>query len=197
MAVSGLGMALWLTLHMLGNLLVFAGPAVMNGYAEKLRETGLLWPMRVLLVGALVVHVVSALVTTRRAHAARTTGYRVRLHGRARSWAGRSMRVGGVLLLGFLAYHVAQIYGVGHPDFVPGDVHHNLLAVVKVPWHALAYLVATALLALHLAHGLASAWISLGVIAQRRERLVKRALRGWAWAVTIGFAVTTLWPVVA
>ena len=41
MAVSGLLMAVWLTLHMLANLLVFAGPGLINGYALSLRASGL------------------------------------------------------------------------------------------------------------------------------------------------------------
>ncbi|HKP60435.1 MAG TPA: succinate dehydrogenase cytochrome b subunit [Polyangiales bacterium] len=194
MAVTGLGMAVWLTLHMLGNLTLFAGPQIMNGYAIKLHDSGILWPLRALLIVALGVHVVCAVLTTRRAHAARPHGYRVRLRGHTSSWAARSMRVGGVLLLAYLFYHVTQIYGLGHPSFVPGDVHHNLLAIVRQPLHAVVYLAATALVSLHLAHGLASSWITLGLFAPRRERLVRRSLFAWAALVTLGFAAPVLAP---
>jgi succinate dehydrogenase / fumarate reductase, cytochrome b subunit len=192
MAVTGLGMAVWLTLHMLGNLTLFAGPQIMNGYALKLHDSGILWPLRTLLVVALGIHVLCAVLTTLQAHAARPRGYRVRLRGHASGWAARTMRAGGALLLVYLLYHVTQIYGLGHPSFVDGDVHHNMLAIVRQPLHATLYLAATAVVALHLAHGLASSWITLGVFDRRRERLVQRALFGWAAIVTLGFAAPVL-----
>jgi hypothetical protein len=101
------------------------------------------------------------------------------------------------LLLVYLVYHVTQIYGLGHPSFVPGDVHHNLLAIVRQPLHAALYMAATALVALHLAHGLASSWITLGVFARRRERLVRRSLFVWAAIVTLGFAAPLLAPLIS
>jgi succinate dehydrogenase / fumarate reductase, cytochrome b subunit len=194
MAVTGFIMAGWLTLHMLGNLLVFAGPDVYNGYALKLRETGLLWPMRVVLVAILAVHVVCAVLTTRQGWVARPQRYHYGLKHHASSWGARSMRVGGALLFVYLAYHVAQLYGVGHAAYVPGDVHHNLLAVLHQPIHAVFYVAATALVALHLAHGLSSALITLGVVPGRRKRQVRRALNAWMGAVALGFAVEALAP---
>ncbi|HEY2735012.1 MAG TPA: succinate dehydrogenase cytochrome b subunit [Polyangiales bacterium] len=191
MAVSGFLMAGWLTLHMLGNLLVFAGAAAMNAYGEKLRATGLLWPMRLLLFSALLIHVVCAALTTARAHAARPIAYRVAHKPVGSTLASRTMRIGGVIVLLFLVYHVAAIYGVAHPAFVPDDVHHNLIALLRMPVHAFVYLVATALVALHLAHGLTSALISLGW-ANWRERSIRRAMRAWVVLVTLGFAAPCL-----
>jgi succinate dehydrogenase / fumarate reductase cytochrome b subunit len=197
MAVTGFVMAVWLTLHMLGNLSMFGGPELMNGYALKLRATGLLWPMRLGLVAALGVHVVCAVLTTRQGLAARPTRYTVALRHRATTWAARTMRWSGALLLLYLGYHVAQLYGVGHPSYVEGDVYHNLVRVLVQPLHAAIYLLATALFTLHLAHGLGSALISLGMFTRKRERVVQRGLNVWAWLVTAGFAVETLTPLLA
>jgi succinate dehydrogenase / fumarate reductase cytochrome b subunit len=194
MAITGFSMAGWLTLHMLGNLLVFAGPAVVNAYAAKLRESGLLWPMRVGLFAILAVHATCAVLTTRQGLAARRQRYRFSLRHRASSWGARTMRMGGVLLLVYLGYHVAQLYGVGHPAYVPGDVHHNLVRVLQQPVHAVLYVVATAFLALHLAHGLGSALITLGVVPGRRQRQVRQALNAWMWMVTAGFALEAFAP---
>jgi succinate dehydrogenase / fumarate reductase, cytochrome b subunit len=188
MAATGLLMAGWLTLHMLGNLLVFGGPELMNAYAEKLRATGLLWPMRALLSVALTLHVLCAGATSARAWAARRVRYHAPLRAAASTLASRSMRAGGALLLIYLVYHVATLYGVGQAGYVPGDVHHNLVALLRNPWHAGSYVIATGLVALHLAHGLGSALISLGKGPGRREAWVRRGLRTWASLVTLGFA---------
>lgn len=196
MAVTGFAMALWLTLHMLGNLSVFAGPEVMNAYAVKLREMGLVWPMRVALVAILAVHVVCAALTTRQGLAARSHRYRVALKHHASSWGARSMRAGGLLLLTYLVYHVAQLYGVGHRAYVPGDVYHNLMFVLAQPLHAVLYAAATAFVTLHLAHGLGSALITLGVIPGRRRKLVRKTLNAWVVLVTAGFAIEALAPLI-
>jgi succinate dehydrogenase / fumarate reductase cytochrome b subunit len=186
MALSGLVLSGWLTLHMLGNLLWFGGAQVMNGYGERLRDSGLLWPMRLALSAALGLHVLGAILTTQRARLARRTEYRVSSYKRA-TLASRSMRVTGSLLLLFLIYHVAVIYGVAHPAFIADDGYHNLTALLRHPVHALLYLLATALSAFHLRHGLGSAFITLGFVSEGRRTQVERATRVWALCVTAGF----------
>ena len=140
-----------------------------------------------LLLATLLIHVLCASATSARAWAARPVRYRAPLRAAASTLASRSMRAGGSVLLVYLAYHIATIYGVGQPAFVPGDVHHNLVALLRNPWHAGAYVIATGLLALHLAHGLGSALITLGWGPGRRERWVRRSMRAWAGLITLGF----------
>jgi succinate dehydrogenase / fumarate reductase cytochrome b subunit len=192
MAVSGVGLALWLTLHMAGNLLWLFGPSVMDTYGSVLHGSGLLWPVRLLLVGGLAVHVAGAWLTTRRAQAARPMRYH-KLQPSASTLASRTMRWTGLVLFGFLGYHVLSVYGVGH-EHVSGAFHHNLSALLMQPWDALLLSVAAGLVAMHLAHGLGSAFISLGAISPRHEPWLRRALRIWGYAVTAGFLLP---PVVA
>ena len=80
MAVSGLVFIGFVLLHMYGNLKAFAGHDAFNEYAHHLRtfgepmlpHEGLLWIIRVVLLGALVVHVYAAVALWRRARKART-----------------------------------------------------------------------------------------------------------------------------
>jgi succinate dehydrogenase / fumarate reductase cytochrome b subunit len=194
MAISGLGMAVWLTLHMVGNSLWLGGPMLMNSYGHKLHESGVLWPVRLLLVLGFVVHIASAIVTAQRARRARTIGYQ---HPRPaktiQAVAARSIQWTGVALFGFVLYHVLTVYDVAHPDFVPGDFHHNLTALLCRPAHALVLIGATALVALHLGHGLASACITLGGVQPGREAPVRRLFRAWSVLVTLGFALPIVW----
>jgi len=193
MALSGVGLALWLTLHMAGNMLWLLGPSVMDAYGGMLHGSGVLWPVRLLLVAGLVVHVAGATLTTQRAHAARPVGYR-KLSPHASSVASRSMRWTGVVILGFLIYHVASVYGVGH-EHVSGAFHHNLSALLLQPWDALLLGGAAALIAMHLSHGLASAFVSLGMISAKHEQLLRKSMRVWGYIVTAGFLLppTIFW----
>lgn len=192
MAVSGVGLALWLTLHMAGNLLWLLGPKIMDTYGGGLHASGLLWPVRLLLVAGLVVHVAGAWLTTRRARAARPVRYR-KLQPSASSLASRTMRVTGLVLFGFLGYHVLSVYGVGH-EHVSGAFHHNLSALLRAPVDALLLCIAAGLIAVHLAHGLGSAFVSLGAISPKHEPWLRRSLRIWSYVVTAGFLLP---PVVA
>lgn len=185
MALSGVGLALWLTLHMAGNMLWLLGPSVMDAYGGMLHGSGVLWPVRLLLVAGLVVHIAGATLTTRRAHAARPIGYH-KLQPSASSVASRSMRWTGVVILGFLIYHVASVYGVGH-EHVSGAFHHNLSALLLQPWDALLLGGAAGLVAMHLSHGLASAFVSLGMISPKHEALLRKSMRVWGYVVTAGF----------
>ena len=57
-ACSGLGLALFVVFHMLGNLQVFQGAAALNGYAAFLREMPiLLWTARMGLLGVAGLHI--------------------------------------------------------------------------------------------------------------------------------------------
>ena len=192
MAATGMMMAGWLTLHMFGNMLVFAGPELYNAYGETLRATGVLWPVRITMFAALGVHVAAALATTRRAHAARPIRYGSARKYNASTFASRSMRATGAILVVYLVYHVATVYGFGHPSFRTDDAHHNLVTLLQSPWHAVAYVIVTGLVALHLAHGLTSAWVSLGWAQGVTETRLRRAMHGWAALLTLGFACQTL-----
>jgi len=101
------------------------------------------------------------------------------------------MRWTGVVIAGFLVYHVASVYGVGH-EHVSGAFHHNLSALLLRPWDALLLAGAAGLVAMHLAHGLASAFVSVGMITPKHEPLLRKSTRIWGYAVTAGFLLPVL-----
>ena len=79
MAVTGTIMALFVVVHMIGNLKVLMGPEAFNGYAAWLREVaypllpheGLLWIMRLALSACIVLHVSAGVALWRRGRGAR------------------------------------------------------------------------------------------------------------------------------
>jgi succinate dehydrogenase / fumarate reductase, cytochrome b subunit len=186
MAVSGLAMSGWVFLHMGGNLLVFAGPEVLDGYGAMLQGSPLVWLMRAGLLAAIVAHLGAAYVLTRRSRAARPERYRRPLARERSTLASRTMRTGGALVLLFLVYHLLHIYGPLHPSYVSGRVHHNLVAGLSHPLVAAVYAAATLVFGLHLHHGSASLFRSLG-----HARLFERGVRGasltFSVVVTLGF----------
>ena len=126
---------------MLGNLKVFRGAEHFNDYAEGLRMVGapffgrgeLLWLARLGLLAAVVIHIWAAWAVTRASWAARPVAYK-RLVAVETTYAARTMRVGGVLIVVYVVYHLLDLtFGPANPSFVPGDAYANLLASLQRP----------------------------------------------------------------
>jgi succinate dehydrogenase / fumarate reductase cytochrome b subunit len=76
------------------------------------------------------------------------------------------MRWSGVILLLFVAYHLLHFtFGARfvHPQFVPGDVYHNLVTGFQNPLVSFFYIVSMLALGLHLYHGAWSVLQTVGV----------------------------------
>lgn len=172
MAVTGLMLFGFVLGHMLGNLKLYLGAAALNHYAEWLREMGTpllphggaLWIARAGLLSAVGLHILSAWQLTRINRAARPANYAGRQNLEA-TYASRTMRWGGVIIVLFVVYHLAHFtwgWSWAHPDFVNGDVYHNVVAGFRVWPISLFYIIAQLALALHLYHGLWSLFQTLG-----------------------------------
>jgi len=167
MAVTGMFLVLFVIGHMIGNLQVYLGPESLNHYAELLRELGhggLIWVFRGTMLGAVVLHVWAATALTLGSWAARPTGYRRRQEWVESTYASRTMRWGGPIILFFLIYHLLHLTtGQAHGSFVAGDVYHNVVAGFSIWWVSGVYIVAQIALGLHLYHGVWSMLQTLGL----------------------------------
>ena len=171
MARSGLILFGFVLGHMLGNLQVFLGQETYNAYAHFLKNSGaLLWGTRVALIGAVVAHVITAIKLTMANRAARPVPYATKKWRQA-SMASRTMAYTGLVVLAFIAYHIAPFtLGVPHPDHYAlvdaagrHDVYSMFVKGFQQPVVASLYIVANILLGLHLNHGASSLFQSLGL----------------------------------
>jgi succinate dehydrogenase / fumarate reductase cytochrome b subunit len=172
MAVTGVVLVGYVVVHMLGNLQLYLGPAALNAYAVKLRALPpLLWGVRLLLLLSVVLHVWAAVSLTRTNMAARGVGYRER-RNRESTYASRTMRWSGVILLLFVVYHVLHLtLGTVHPDFVHGDVYHNVVVGLRAGIAPFFYILAMLALGLHMYHGVWSLMQTVGLSHPRYDRL--------------------------
>ncbi len=188
-AVSGLALWGWVVLHVAGNLTLFSGPAVADGYAAALRRApAWLWAARAGLATAMVVHVAGVVSLARAGRAARPRHQPHRPDGTA-GLAAHGMRIGGALLLAFVVYHLLHLtVGVLHPHFEPGRVYDNVVVGLRPAPIAAIYVGAAALLGLHLLHGLWAAARSLGIRPEAAARRRRPAVVLLSAAVAVGFA---------
>jgi succinate dehydrogenase / fumarate reductase cytochrome b subunit len=180
MAITGVILFGWIFAHMAGNLKLFLGSEALNHYAEWLRDLGapifphesVLWITRVLLILAVVFHIHAAYMLTVMNAKARPIGYADRDFVKG-TYAARTMRWGGVIILLFVFYHLAHLTFGGNvappARFIHGDVYHNVVSGFQIWWVAAIYILANLALGLHLYHGLWAMFSSLGMTNPRFE----------------------------
>ena len=202
MAVSGAVFIGFVLLHMYGNLRAFWGHDAYNAYAEGLRTFGtpdlpyggLLWIIRAVLIGSLVVHVYCAATLWKRAKRARTVRYQVKKHTGA-IFASRMMRWGGVTLLLFIIWHLLN-FTIGKVNVTGGatnDPYNLVVDSFNTWWLTLIYLVAMAMLGAHLHHGIWSATQTLGLTnSDRTRRLAKNSAFTLAVVIAGGFSLVPI-----
>lgn len=207
MAVTGMVLFGFVLMHMIGNLKFYQPPVMVQAadgtqrevakidlYAEGLRTMGApflghgeaLWIARAVLLLAVLLHIWSAWQLTLVNRRARPQGYVVQKF-QAATYASRTMRWGGVILLLFVVYHLLHLtLGSVHHDFQPGQVRHNLIAGFKMPLVSVFYILAQTALGFHLYHGLWSMFQSIGWSGQRFDGVRRQFAVAFALIVSLG-----------
>ena len=199
MAVTGIVLTGFVVAHMFGNLKIFSGPDEINAYSRFLREVGspelaygqLLWVVRIVLLICVAFHITAAVQLSRMSLAARPVGYNVKRNIET-TFAARTMRWGGALLVAFIIFHLLHLTA-GAVGFRAGQFRHlavyeNVVAAFAVWPITLFYVVAMGALCLHLYHGIWSMLQTLGWNTAQNEKALKIASRGIAIVVFLGFS---------
>jgi succinate dehydrogenase / fumarate reductase cytochrome b subunit len=119
MALTGIVLVGFVFGHMAGNLQMFLHPDWINEYAYKLQHLpyGLLWVVRFFLLLCLVVHVTTAVLLVIENKKARPVAYSMQTPLTS-TFAARTMRYTGLIVLAFIAYHLAHFtLLVTNPEF--------------------------------------------------------------------------------
>lgn len=105
MAITGLVLVLFVMGHMLGNLLIFLGPEAINAYAYKLHSIpdAIMTMIRLSLLLAVGVHIWMAVLLTLENKKAKSKVYKSKVKS---TYASRTMRMSGVILLSFIIFHI-------------------------------------------------------------------------------------------
>lgn len=194
MGATGLGLVLFVIIHMLGNLQIFLGADAFNAYPVKLRSLGaLLWVARAGLLAIFLIHVFAAIRLVMINRAARDVSYKVYRPRRA-TFYGRYMGMLGVVILAYLVYHLAHFtFGYILPEHATNldelgrpDLFHYVVASFQNTPIAASYLVANALLCLHLLHGLPSLFQSVGLRHPKYNPLIDRISLGVVTLIFVG-----------
>jgi succinate dehydrogenase / fumarate reductase cytochrome b subunit len=196
MALTGVVLFGFTIGHMTGNLLVFAGPAKMNGYAQFLKASPLLlWTARIVLLASVIVHIYASIRLTRLKVDARPVPYGLKQpHGS--TYAGRTMMWSGPIIALFVIYHLMHFtFGnvhPTHPNFNPHAVYENVITGFRSWPVSLTYIIAMVALGLHLSHGLWSMLQTVGVNRPQWEKPLRCGAVAFAVLVCGGFIAIPL-----
>ncbi len=196
MALTGLALLLFTIAHMVGHLGMFGGRDAYNGYAHFLQGLGVVkWLVRAGLLAVLAIHVASAIGLARANAAARPHKYAVVRYVRTSIFA-RTMLWTGLIIFVFIGFHLAH-FTLG---WVQPEAFHTLddkgrydaYSMFVIGFQNVAilglYLVATALLSMHLAHGASSWFQSLGWRHPKYDRLIDLLGPVLAVVLIVGYA---------
>ncbi len=189
--------------HMVGNLKAYLG-VITEGdervydidiYGEFLRDllvpilprTYFLWGLRLLLIGAVLLHLHAAWSLTVLNRKARPVKYQSARDYQVANFASRTMRWTGIIVLLFLAWHLADLtWGFANPDFIRGAVYWNLdTSLSRLPV-AILYIVANIALGIHLFHGTWSLFQSLGLNNPKLNSWRQGLAAGLATIIVVG-----------
>jgi len=202
MALSGIGLIGFVLAHMAGNLKIYQGEEKFRDYAEVLREIGepviphgwFLWILRFGLIAMFFVHIYAAMSLTQMARSSNggstisgNKSYAGSQDFIAASYASRTMRWTGPIILLFLVWHLMDLtWGWVNPDFVKGQPYNNLEASLSSLPIAIIYIAANIALAIHIYHGTWSLFASLGITGSKINLFRKPLAAGLAALILVG-----------
>lgn len=167
--LTGLLLFAYLILHLVGNALIFAGADLFNEYSHRLISNPLLIPIEIGLLLVFLVHIYKTVRMLIANTAARPVRYQKKAyagHTSRKSFASSTMIASGLIVLVFVLIHVKQFkYGAYYETVSASpvrDLYRTEIEVFQNPLWVAFYVFSTIVVGLHLRHGIASGFQSIG-----------------------------------
>jgi succinate dehydrogenase / fumarate reductase cytochrome b subunit len=200
MSLTGLFLISFLVIHLIGNLQILKDDhgLAFNAYAVFMTSNPIIKTVSYLLYFSILLHAVVGLWLTLSNRVARGGTYRVVHASDNSSWASRNMFVLGLLIFAFLFLHLKDFwwkYKFGGSEIFVLDANGNrdLYTLVvdqfQYVFTVVAYLIGVVALGIHLAHGFASAFQTLGLEHKKYTPAIKFIGIAFSIVVPAGFAL--------
>lgn len=193
MGLTGLGLAVFVMGHMAGNLLIFISPEAYNTYGYKLTSNPAYPLIAWGLVACLALHAIMGILLARENQNASGGRYAVQPdEAKKATTASQTMMYTGILIAFFVTTHLwgmkyGAYYEVTYDGVVMRDLHRLVIEVFQSPLNIFWYIVSLVFLSIHMTHGVASTFQSLGLNHPKYTPLVSVAGKAYAVVVGLGF----------
>ncbi|MDC8002629.1 succinate dehydrogenase cytochrome b subunit [Aureisphaera galaxeae] len=203
MALSGLFLVFFLAQHFTINLTSVFSPDTFNEWSHFMGTNRLVQALlQPILIFGVIFHFVMGFILEIKNRNARNVKYASYKGGANASWASRNMIISGIVVLAFLVLHFIDFWIPEiNTKYIVGDMsgmhdgefryYHELQEKFVSPLRVGAYVLAFALLALHLWHGFASSFQSVGFNNKYSKALTKFA-KVYAIVIPLGFIFIAL-----
>ena len=171
MALSGLFLVFFLGQHFVINITSVIAPDTFNSWSHFMGYNPLVqYLLQPILIAGVIIHFVMGFALELQNRAARGVRYVSYKGGANSSWVSRNMLISGAVILAFLGLHFYDFWvpemAYKYIEANPEDPTRYLAETVhkfEPMWRTLLYIIAFVLLALHLLHGFASSFQTMGV----------------------------------
>lgn len=185
MAITGLCFCGFLIAHLAGNLTLYAGKDAFIAYAEHLHSYGPLLTLAELgLLFLAVIHVVTGIVLFYQNLTARPVRYQINKSAGGRTLGSMTMPYTGIVLAIFVVVHLLNFHFVDKTD---RSIFQIVTEAFSNPWYVFFYIVAMIVVAIHVSHGLWSAFQTLGANHDKYMPLIKGASIVFSFIIGAGF----------
>jgi succinate dehydrogenase / fumarate reductase cytochrome b subunit len=190
--ITGLAMVGFVLAHLSGNFLIYKGPEAFNAYAEFLEGLGgLLWAMRIGILGSFLLHIgftINLVISNRKARVDRY--YKYQNHRSESSLSTQLMPLTGSIILVYIIIHLLDFTLAEKTGVIEG-VDYGLYGLVVTtlndPIHALVYLIAMASVGLHMFHAFQSVFQTFGIMSTSNQKKITAISQFLGIAIAIGF----------
>lgn len=199
MSLTGLFIAFFLIIHLAGNLqllLPFERAHIQyNWYFHLLSSNILIEIIAILLYISFLVHIFNSIFITYENYKSNGTGLKKDTRGKISSWFSRNMGILGVIILLFLIIHLRDYWYLYKFKELPLDEQGNkdIFLIVyesfKQGWFVIIYIISFIALGFHLAHGIWSAFRTLGVYNKWYIKASKYLGIGFAILLCLAYAL--------
>jgi succinate dehydrogenase cytochrome b subunit len=196
--ITGVALAVYLLIHIAGNMMVFFGPAAFNNYAYTLEGNPLLPIIELGLLLVFLIHIFKTVRMFLANQGLRPIRYAQKKYaGRPsrKTFASSTMIVSGLWLLAFLIVHVKTFrFGVEQEWPAGGrDLYLLEMQAFTSPLVVGFYVISMIIVGSHLWHGVSSAFQSLGLDTPAWTRFILPAGKAIAVLIAAGFIVIAVW----
>jgi succinate dehydrogenase / fumarate reductase, cytochrome b subunit len=190
MAVTGLGFLIFILVHLMGNLTLFAGREAFTAYVDALHGfEAIILVAEIGLLSLAVIHVSMGLLLYLANRSARNVRYAVYKSGGGRNIGSATMPYTGVAIFLFVIIHLNNFTFADVTDRTMYDV---VAATFSSVGYIIIYIAAIAALAVHIRHGFWSLFQSLGLNHDKYMPALRRVGIAFAVAVGVGFGLIPL-----
>jgi succinate dehydrogenase / fumarate reductase cytochrome b subunit len=197
-ALTGLGLFIFLVGHLSGNLLFLVSPRAFNEYSHTLVSNPLIYPIEIGLVAVFLLHVYKTARLYAGSKSARPVPYARKEragHTSRKTMASSTMILSGIIVFAFVILHLRAFkFGAWYesPEGLR-DLYRLQLEVFSNPGYVAFYMISMVVIGFHLWHGVASAAQSLGIDHPRYTPRILWIGRALAVLIAGGFFILPLY----